>query len=123
MVKMNFNRGAMFKGIFNSGISGRSETKRILENIKPKTEVIVGKPIKQNNRILYPIIQTAFIGNDQNFAAIEIFPIALVVEEQDNEYLISLIDDKINPEELVEKISPKEKREETVIMLLKKISG
>lgn len=69
----------------------------------PKIDIMVGNPVKAYNKTIYPIIEILTIGSKmQSFKGAEIFPIALVVEEQENEYVISLIEGEINPEELIE---------------------
>ena len=105
---MNGNPRKMFRGMFNPEES-RREIKKLIDNIPiPEIDKKVGKPIEITGRTIYPIIQTLVTRNeDQGFAAIEIFPIALVVEEPDNKYVISLTDEEINQEEIIEMISSK----------------
>lgn len=89
----------------------------------PERDTKIGKPIEITGRTIYPIMESFFIKNEnQGFIAIEIFPIALVVEEPDNEYIISLTEDEISPKNIIEMISPEKEHEKTVIMLLKRCS-
>lgn len=98
---------SMFKEV-NKGESKNELIKKLINNIPlPEMNTRVGKPIELTNRTIYPIIQTFVTENGIEFVAIEIFPIALVVKEKDNEYAISLTGDEINSEELIEMTSSK----------------
>jgi hypothetical protein len=44
---------------------------------------------------------------NQAFLTVEIFPIALVIEETGERYVVSLTNDEINSEELIGRITPK----------------
>ncbi len=91
--------GAMFKGICGScGI----------ENIK--LDRVVGKPVKANTKTIYPIVEIVAIRNKmQNFHGIEIFPIALVIEESGEKYALSLTGEEIDPDEFVGMIEESKK--------------
>lgn len=93
----------MFKEVFNLGKTRDEQFKKLITDIPvPEMDRKVGKPIELTNRTIYPIIQTFVTVNEgQDFIAIEIFPIALVVKEKDNEYVISLTKDEINLEEII----------------------
>ncbi|MGZ7047795.1 MAG: hypothetical protein ACXVHT_08710 [Methanobacterium sp.] len=98
---------AMFKDIFNPGISGNERIEEIMNIIPiPEIDTKVGKPIELKGRTIYPVIQT-YVTQAQDFAMIEMFPIALVVLEQDNEYVIPLMEDEIDPEKLIKMVSSK----------------
>ena len=90
MFKMNLlSCPKQFKKIFNR----KNETEQNLSSMfreacqnynieMPEFNRVVGKPVKADNKTIYPIIEIAAIGNKmQNFKGIEIFPIALVIEE------------------------------------------
>ena len=67
-----------------------------------KTDRIVGKPIKTYNRTIYPIVEILTVGNKiQSFKGAQISPIALMVEENNERYVISLTGEEINLEELI----------------------
>ncbi len=68
-----------------------------------KTDKKVGKPVEIAGRTIYPIIET-YVTKGQEFAVIEIFPIALVIKELDNNYVISLTEDEINHNELIDMV-------------------
>jgi uncharacterized spore protein YtfJ len=71
-----------------------------IENLK--FDRIVGKPFKAHKRTIYPILEIAAVGNKmQNFKGVEIFPIALVIEESGEKYVISLTEEEINHDEFV----------------------
>jgi hypothetical protein len=110
----------MLKGMFNLGKSENKRIKNVIRSVtEPETGTNVGKPIELAMRTIYPIIQT-FVIRNEDFIAVEIFPIALLIEESDDEYVISLTDDEINPEEIIKMINPEEEHEKTVIILLRK---
>lgn len=114
----------MFKGVHNSRKTEMYKIKRTIKSItEPIINTNVGKVIKLGNRTIHPIIQTYVIRNEkQGVIVAEIFPIALVVQEPDEEYVISLIDDAINSKDLIELISPEEEHEKAVIVLLRRCS-
>ena len=118
------NPRKMFKGVHNSRKTEMNKMKRTIKTItEPIINTNIGKVIKLDKRTIYPIIQTYVIRNEkQGVVAAEIFPIALVVQEPDDEYVISLTDDAVNSEDLIELISPEEEHEKTVIALLKRCS-
>jgi uncharacterized spore protein YtfJ len=118
------NPRKIFKGVFNSRKTEMCKMKRTIKNItEPIINTTVGKTIKLDNRTIYPIIQTYVIRNEkQGVMMAEIFPIAWVVQEPDDAYIISLIDDTINPEDLIELIPSEKEHEKTVIALLKRCS-
>ncbi len=106
MVKMNFARGS--RTIFGQK-TNETKVKDIIKSImEPEVDTKVGKAIELGNRIIYPIIQTMVIKNEnQAFLTVEIFPIALVIEETGERYVVSLTNDEINSEELIGRITPK----------------
>jgi len=104
------NTEKTFKKVFNSG---QSRNKRIINAIdsiiKLKTDTNVGKPIKFDKRTIYPVIQTS-VTKKREFIAAEIFPIALVIEEPQGEYVISLNEEEIRSKELIRKIQRNSKK-------------
>ena len=98
----------MLKRIFNFGKSKNRGMEKVIKSV-PKLEMDtkVEKPIELTNRTIYPVIQISLIKNeDQDFAVVEAFPIALVVKEPSDEYVISLTDDEIHPEKFKEMVFP-----------------
>ena len=78
----------------------------------PKWDKVVGKPIKAADRTIYPIIEVVTIGNNMpNFRGIEIFPIALVIEESGEKYAVSLTGEEINSDELIEMVFKENKKQ------------
>lgn len=118
------NPRKMFKGVHNSRKTEMNKMKRTIKSItEPIINTNIGKIVKLDNRTIYPIVQTFAIKNEKkNIMAAEIFPIALVVQEPDDEYVISLTDDSINSEDLIKLISPEEEHGKTVIAVLKRCS-
>ena len=77
----------------------------------PEWDRVVGKPIKAAGKTIYPIIEIATIGNKmQSFRGIEIFPIALVIEESGEKYTISLTGEEVNSDEFIGMVSEKVKK-------------
>jgi len=68
--------------------------------ITPKTETIIGKTIKIDNRTLYPIIQISTL-KKKNFITSWICPLAIVIIEPTKKYIIQLTDKNTNPEKLI----------------------
>lgn len=77
----------------------------------PKWDKIVGKPINAADRTIYPIIDVVTVGNNMpTFRGIEIFPIALVIEEYGEKYAVSLTGEEINSDEFVEMVFKESKK-------------
>ena len=77
----------------------------------PKIDIVVGNPVKAYNKTIYPIVEILIIGNKmQSFQGAQISPFALVVEEQEKEYAISLTGGEIDSEELIELKEKQKKR-------------
>lgn len=55
-----------------------------------KKDISKGKPIKVDNRTIYPIIQVLSIEIEDKFRYESLLPIAIAVIESENKYLISL---------------------------------
>ncbi len=105
-----------FQKLFNSNGTEKDISSKFKEacekcNIEmPKWDRVVGKPVEAAGKTIYPIIEIVTIGNRvQNFKGIEIFPIALVIEESGEKYAISLTGEEINSEELIEMVSKSKK--------------
>ena len=115
---MNLSCGPKrFEKIFNRNKTEKdilSKFKETCENCSiemPKFDRIVGKSIKAAGKTIYPIIEIATIGNKmQSFRGIEIFPIALVIEESGEKYTISLTGEEVNSDEFIGMVSEKVKK-------------
>jgi hypothetical protein len=107
------NPRKMFKKVFNSGKSDTNQIKTVIKGfIEPEMNMDIGNTIKIYNRTIYPVIQTYVIRNEESgFIVAEIFPIALVVEEKGEKYVISFTDDELNFEDLIEMVSSKKSPE------------
>ena len=78
----------------------------------PKWDKVVAKPIRAADRTIYPIMEVVTVGNNMpNFRGIEIFPIALVIEEYGEKYAISLTEEKINSDEFIEMVFKESKKQ------------
>ena len=94
--------------MFNLKKSDNTRIRELINNIPmPQIETKVGKPVKVLDRTIYPIIKS-YVTIGKNFVGIELFPIALVIQEPQDKYAISLTDEEINPEELFKMISSKQ---------------
>jgi len=104
---MNENPGKVIREMFNLENSNNNSIKELINSIPmPQIETKVGKPFKIGDRIIYPIIRT-YVTIGKDFAGIEIFPIALVIQESQDKYAISLIDEEIDQEKLFKMITSK----------------
>jgi uncharacterized spore protein YtfJ len=65
-------------------------------------EIKVGKPIEIGERTIYPLVEVNEL-KDPSYEFMSIIPIALVVVEGENKYMLTLDEDKIS-EELMELI-------------------
>ncbi len=78
----------------------------------PVWDKVVGKPIKAAGRTIYPIIDVVTVGNNMpNCRGIEIFPIALVIEESGERYAVSLTEEEINSDEFVDMVFKESKKQ------------
>ena len=74
-----------------------------LEGIK--TDIVMGGAIKVGDRTIYPVIRILTLGIDgQNFFGAWISPIAIVVAEPTRDYVISLTDETIALDRLLEMV-------------------
>ncbi|MEN4020038.1 MAG: hypothetical protein PQ971_02865 [Methanobacterium sp.] len=97
----------MFKKAFNLEKSGNKIIDVINSIIEPEIDINIGKPIKFAKRTIYPVVQTSVIKNERRESiAAEIFPIALLIEEPQGEYVISLNGDEISSKEIRKIIYP-----------------
>jgi|GEM_PF-3171333 len=69
--------------------------------MKPEVDTIIGNPIEISDRIIYPVIQISILkSNTGNVKGAWIVPVAVVVEEDLEMFLIRLNDENIDFEEL-----------------------
>ncbi len=107
-MSFKWNSGAIFGGFFGSKPEKNKIQSLMKSIIEPEINRKVGKTIKIDDRTIYPIIEIVAIKNQNHaLSSAEIFPIALVVEEQDKNYIISLTENEIDEEEFIKMISPK----------------
>jgi uncharacterized spore protein YtfJ len=78
----------------------------------PKWDKVVGKSIIAADRTIYPIMEVVTMGNNMPaFRGIEIFPVALVIEESGEKYAVSLTGEEINSDELIEMVFKESKKQ------------
>ena len=78
----------------------------------PRWDKVVAKPIKAADRTIYPIIEVVTVGDNMpTFRGIEIFPIALVIEESGEKYAVSLTGEEINSDEFIEMVFKESKKQ------------
>lgn len=70
-----------------------------------EVDTIVGKSIEVQGKILYPIVRTSILRNNRDIVGSWIIPIAFVVEENKEKYVIPLTDEELNQNELFKMIS------------------
>ena len=69
----------------------------------PETSMIVGKPLEAGGRVLYPVIRISILkSNDDNVNSAWTIPIAVVIEEDSEMFLIRLTDESIDFNEIME---------------------
>ena len=74
-----------------------------LEDIR--TDTVIKEAIKIGDRTIYPVIRVSTSGIDgQNFFGARISPIAIVVVEPTRDYVISLTDETITLDQLLEMV-------------------
>jgi len=71
---------------------------------EPEINKSVGKEIRIDNRTIYPIVQTSVIQSENGITIAEIFPIALVIAENDEKYVISVLESFDNPENVIDMV-------------------
>jgi uncharacterized spore protein YtfJ len=70
--------------------------------MKPEIDTIIGKPLEVHNKILYPVIRISILRNDNNdILGSWIVPIAIVVEENAEKYVIPILDENIDFDEVL----------------------
>ena len=68
-------------------------------------ETVIGNSVKAYGKILHPIVRVSILrDNKMTVIGSWIVPIAFVVEENGEKYVISLTDEKINQNELLKMI-------------------
>ncbi len=67
-------------------------------------DTVVGKSIEVHGKILHPIVRISILRDKITVVGSWIVPIAFVVEENGEKYIISLTDEKINQNELLKMI-------------------
>ena len=69
----------------------------------PETSTIVGKSLKAGERVLYPVIKISILkSNNDHVNGAWIIPIAVVIEEDSESFLIRLTDENIDFKEILE---------------------
>ena len=70
---------------------------------EPETNMIIGKPLEVNDKIIYPVIRISFLkSNEGNINGMWVIPIAIVVEEGSEKFLIRLTDENIDYNDVLE---------------------
>lgn len=90
-------------------------------NVKHERKTIVGKPIKLEDRTIYPIIKLLTIESLGNLNSATISPVALVIEESEDEHFIPITKKEIEPKDIIEMISGEENSEKVIELLRKMI--
>ncbi len=81
-----------------------------MSNIKPEINTIIGKPLKTAEKILYPVVRISTLkNNDGDIKAIWIIPIAIVVEEDSERFILPLVDENIDFDDIFSELEYKSK--------------
>jgi hypothetical protein len=68
---------------------------------KPETSTIIGKSLELDKRTFYPVVKISTLKNNEgNIKAIWVVPIAIVVEEDLKRFILPLVDENIDFDEL-----------------------
>ncbi|HML04718.1 MAG TPA: hypothetical protein VK426_02990 [Methanobacterium sp.] len=60
------------------------------------------KPFKIEDKLFFPIVEIMVMGNEKSFNSLTISPVAFVVEENSDNYVIPVNEDEIDEEEILE---------------------
>lgn len=77
-----------------------------MDKIGFDVDTIVGKSIETQGKILYPIVRISTLKNKNDIVGSWIIPVAFVVEENGEKYIISLTEEELNQKELFKMVSP-----------------
>jgi len=81
-----------------------------VDEIILKTDTVIGKALKIDDRTLYPIIQISTLKRKKkNFIGAWISPLAIVIAEPTKEYVIPLTDEDIDHGQLLDFLKRKMK--------------
>jgi len=76
-----------------------------IEEIKTKTDTVVGEVLQVGDRTLYPVLRVSTLNNKgKSFFEVSITPLAMLIIEPTQEYAISLTDEIITLEKLLEMV-------------------
>ena len=73
---------------------------KLFEDLNIEKKVL--KPFKVENKLFFPIVEIMIMGDETSFNSLTISPIAFVVEENSDNYIIPVDEDEINEEEILE---------------------
>ena len=77
-----------------------------MDKIGFDVDTIVGKSIETQGKILYPIVRISTLKNKNKIVGSWIVPVAFIMEENGEKYIISLTDEELNQKELFKMVSP-----------------
>ena len=77
-----------------------------MDKIGFDVDTIVGKSIETRGKILYPIVRISTLKNKNDIVGSWIVPVAFVVKENGEKYIISLTEEELNQKELFKMVSP-----------------
>jgi len=91
-----------FTGVFGSNNDDKKIQSFLNRIMEPDIKMEVGRAVKLDSRTIYPIIEIVTIKNANNIPLFaEIYPFALVIEEDDQKYVINLTEDEIDSEKVM----------------------
>jgi hypothetical protein len=72
----------------------------IFKNLNVERKVL--KPFKIENKLFYPVVEIITLGDENSFNSLNIAPIAFLVEENGEKYVIQITEYEIDDNEIFE---------------------
>lgn len=80
------------------------EENGIFQNVERSR--VLGKAIKVYERVIYPVIQVSILkNNEKEIKGLKMVPIAFIVDENSEKYVISLTHEEIDVDDIMESIN------------------
>jgi|GEM_PF-6416463 len=79
---------------------------RLFNDLNIQKKVL--KPLKIENRLFFPVVEIISTGNETSLNSLTIFPVAFLVKENDDKYVIQVTEAEIDENEIFKLFSPAE---------------
>jgi uncharacterized spore protein YtfJ len=73
---------------------------KLFEDLNVEKKVL--NPLKIGDRLIFPVVEIVICGNGMIFNSLTISPIAFIIEENSNKYVIPVNENEIIEEEILE---------------------